>query len=86
MGFSGQEYWSELPCPPPGDLPNPGTEPTSIMSPALAGEFFTTSASWEARMCVYVFVYIYMCGILLLFEHKRSNRVQGPVKKINSIL
>ena len=36
MGFSRQEYWSGLPCPPPGDLPNPGIEPTSLTSPALA--------------------------------------------------
>ena len=42
MGFSKQEYWSGLPCPPPGDLPNPGIELTSLMSPALAGWFFTT--------------------------------------------
>ena len=47
MGFSGQEYWSRLPCPPPGDLPNPGIEPTSLTSPALAGGFFTTSTTWE---------------------------------------
>ena len=45
MGFSRQEYWSGLPCPPPGDLPNPGMEPASLTSPALAGELFTTSAS-----------------------------------------
>ena len=37
MGFSRQEHWSGLPCPPPGDLPNPGTEPTSPAVPALAG-------------------------------------------------
>ena len=37
-----------LPCPPPGHLPNPGTEPISLTSPALAGEVFTTSATWEA--------------------------------------
>ena len=37
MGTSRQEYWSDLPCPPPGDLPDPGIEPTSLMSPALAG-------------------------------------------------
>ena len=43
-----QEYWSGLSCPPPGDLPDPGIKPTSLMSPALAGRFFTTSASWEA--------------------------------------
>ena len=36
------------PCPPPGDLPNPGIEPTSPSSPALAGGFLTTSATWEA--------------------------------------
>ena len=48
MGFSRQEDWSELLCPPPGGLPNPGIEPTSLASPALAGGFFTTSATWEA--------------------------------------
>ena len=48
MGFSRQENWSGLPCPPPGDLPNPGVKPASLTSPALAGGFFTTSASWEA--------------------------------------
>ena len=49
MGFSRQEYWSELPCPPPGDLLNPGTEPTSLF-PALADGFFITSATWEAQL------------------------------------
>ena len=39
MGFSRQEDWSGLPCPPPGDLPDPGIEPISHMSPALAGGF-----------------------------------------------
>ena len=47
-GFSRQGYWSGLPFPPPEDLPNPGIEPTSLMSPALAGGFFTPSATWEA--------------------------------------
>ena len=49
MGLSRQEYWRELPCPSPGDLPDPGIEPASLMSPALAGGFFTTSAAWEAQ-------------------------------------
>ena len=48
IGFSRPDYWSGLPCPPPGDLLNPGIEPTSLMSPALASGFFTTSATWEA--------------------------------------
>ena len=42
MGFSRQEYWSGLQFPPPGDLPNTGIKPASLMSPALAGRFFTT--------------------------------------------
>ena len=41
MEFSRQEYWSELPFSPPGDLPDPGIEPTSPASPALTGRFFT---------------------------------------------
>ena len=49
MGFSRQEYWSGLPCSPPGDLPDPGIEPESLVSPALAGRFFITSAIWEAH-------------------------------------
>ena len=47
MGFSREEYWSGWPCPPPGDLPHPGIEPVSLMPPALAGGFFTTSITWE---------------------------------------
>ena len=46
--FSKQEHWSRLPCPPPGDLPDAGMEPVSLMSSALAGGFFTTSVNWEA--------------------------------------
>ena len=45
IGFSRQEYWSGLPSSPPGDLPNPGIEPESPESPALAGRYFTTKPS-----------------------------------------
>ena len=48
MEFSRQEYWSGLPFPTPGDLPDPGTELASLVSPALAGRFFTTGITWEA--------------------------------------
>ena len=47
MGFSRQGYWSGLPCLPPGDLPNPGIKLASL---ALAGGFFTTSATWEVLL------------------------------------
>ena len=42
MGFFRQTYWSGLPCPSPGDFPNPGIKLMSPTSPALAGRFFTT--------------------------------------------
>ena len=48
MGFSRQEYWSGLPCPPPRDLPDPGFEPESLLSPSLVGRFFTTGTTCEA--------------------------------------
>ena len=56
--FSRQGYWSGLPQPPPGDLPNPGIKPMSLMSPVLAGSFLITSATWEAlplpfSLCLY---------------------------------
>ena len=57
QGFSRQEYWSGLPCRPPGDLPDPGPEPTSLMYPALAGRFFTNSATWEAPYYICTLVY-----------------------------
>ena len=51
MEFSRQEYWAEWAAvPPPGNLPNPGVEPTFLASPALAGGFFTTSITWEALL------------------------------------
>ena len=46
MGFSRKEYWSGLPCAPPGHLSDPGIEPTSLMSLALAGRFFTISPNF----------------------------------------
>ena len=69
MGFSRQEYWGVLPCPSPGDLPYPGIEPTSLMSPALAGGFFTPNATWEAchtalsskTLCL---LHLLLCGLL----------------------
>ena len=48
MEFSRQEYWSGLLCPLPEDLTSPGMELASLMSPALAGGFFTTSATGKS--------------------------------------
>ena len=61
MGFSRQEYWSGLLCPPPGDLPAAGMEPEFLVSPALAGGFFS-SATWEAPLS-------YTSCYILCFRH-----------------
>ena len=52
MGFPRQEYSSGLPFPSPGDLLDPGIEPVSLTSPALAGGFFTTEPSEKSHICV----------------------------------
>ena len=64
VGFPRQEYWSGLPCPPPGDLPDQAIEPASLMSPALAGRFFTTSTIWHhTYMIIYPHQMMAMLGI-----------------------
>ena len=56
LELSRQEYWSGVPCPPPGDFPDPGIEPKSLMSPALevsfavAGEWFTTESQGKPQV------------------------------------
>ena len=52
MGFSRQEYWSELSFPPPGDLPDPGIKPMSPASPAMAGRFLLLSHQESPKMIV----------------------------------
>ena len=53
-GISQATILKWIACPPPGDLPDPGIEPMSLMSPALAGGFFTTSTTWEASPYRYI--------------------------------
>ena len=74
MGFSRQEYWNGLLCPPPGDPHDPGIKPSSPVSPALRGGFFTTSTTWEAQIpyvCICMFVYNICLSLsdLLLRRH-----------------
>ena len=54
MGFSRQEYWSGLPCPPPGDCPNPGIKLASFMSPTLAGRFFTAVPLGKPELVIHL--------------------------------
>ena len=51
MGFPRQEFWSRLPFPSPGDLPDPGIEPSSLTSPALGGRFFISCTTWKTPTC-----------------------------------
>ena len=71
MGFSRQKYWywSGLPFPSPGDLPDPGIEPMSLFSPVLACEFFTSSATREAGA---LYTVVYIC------ESQSSNPSHSP--------
>ena len=63
MGFSKQKYWSGWPLPSPEDLPNPEIEPTFLVSPALAGRFFITSATCEATHThTHTHIYIAICS------------------------
>ena len=57
MGFCRQEHWSGLPCPPPGDLPDPEITPVSLMSPAVVIWFFNTRATWEAHVQISLLIY-----------------------------
>ena len=71
MGFSRQEYWSGLPFPTPGDLPDPGIAPAS---PALAGEFFTTELPGKPQI---------MPVLLVLVQHFEK---QEPKCQISEVL
>ena len=62
MAFSRQRYWSGLPYFAPGDLPDPGIKPVSLRSPALAGRFFITTTTWEAKKSIYyLFILSFIC-------------------------
>ena len=74
MGFSRQEYFSGLPYPPPGDLPDSRIKPASLMSPALAGRFATTSATWEAQLMwgVYAQMHTHWEGEFIAHKHRNN--------------
>ena len=64
-GFSRQEHWSELPCPPPGDLSNPGIQPKFLASSALADKFFTTVPPGKP-------IYIHICNMNTMAPHSST--------------
>jgi len=70
MRFFRQEYWNRLPCPPPGDLPDPGIKPASLMSPILTGGFFTISTTWEAL--IYINKVFIKCWFIIFDTNARQ--------------
>ena len=78
MGFSRQEYWSKLPCPLPGDLPNPRIEPASLSSPALAGGFFTSSTIWETLMIWQTIFFTHNTNEKVMWQLKGSLHKRQP--------
>ena len=76
-----QEHWSGFLCHPPGELPHPGIEPPSLMSPALAGRFFTTSATWEAQGLSQMPLTMWMLS-KCLFAEGATRQPQSPRLKV----
>ena len=93
IGFSRQESWRGLPCPPAGDLLDQEIEPMSVISSALAGGFFTTNATWEEMLEIRVWggqrcidfraLFTHLIERILL-NHKRG-RDSWPPEEKNSI-
>ena len=84
MGFSRQEYWSGLPCPLPGDLPNAEIEPTALTCHALADKFLTISTNWEAHI-------IYCITLQVEYEAVPNNQnawvfTVGEINVIHSLM
>ena len=86
MGFSRQEYWSGLPFPSLGDLPNAGIKPASRMSPALAGRFFTTSATWETYVAIISLSKRDLRGLLKGSEVTESLTFNVPLISVGGLL
>ena len=71
MQFPRHKYWSRLPCLPPGNFPDRGIKPASLMSPTLSGRFFAISTHGKPIYthihALYVYIYIYICSCIYLF-------------------
>ena len=95
MGFPRQEYWSVFPCPPPGDLPDPGTEPMSLMSPALACGFVTTGPPGKPKLNITyaLFFYNFITILWMIIDslgtiskvESRTIKIKENIKRIRRV-
>ena len=79
MGFSRQEYWSGFPCPPPGDLPNPGIEPVSPAAPALQAD--SLPLRHQGSPSCYYLITMFSQGKDNSFIHQYNRNHSSPVKE-----
>ena len=77
IGFSRQESWSGLPFPSPGNLPDPGIEPASLVSPMFAGRFFTTEPPGKPYI-LFIYTYTLLLLLLLLCRFSRVRLCATP--------
>ena len=90
MGFSRQEYWTGLPFLSLEDLPDPGIEPVSLKSLALAGRFFTTSTIWDTLInCIVIMYFLFQqlrqimrCFLLIHVNPRKKQSVRGWTKRV----
>ena len=68
MGFSRQEYWSRLPFPPRGDLPNQGLKPRSPASPALAEGSLPLALNGKSNIYIYIYIYMYVYMCIYIYK------------------
>ena len=84
-GFSGQERWSGLPCPPPGSS-RPGMAPASAMSPALAGGFFAVSTVWVLLVSINFHQSLLPLSSQAVVVYKASHQERGGAPRLSALL
>ena len=78
--LSRQEYWSELPCPPPGDLPNLGIEPMSPVSPALQADSLPLNHHWKPKT---YYILILISRVWYWYQDKEESRNKVSYRQSN---
>ena len=82
-GFSKQEYWSVLPCSPPGGIASTQESNLHLMSLVLTGIFFTTSTTWEVQYIhTYIHIYTQVCVCVYIYIYRERERERENIRSI----